>query len=103
PGNVRELEGIIQRAVVLTSSLLLGPDDLDIPKPSRRHDGDAASLREAKACAVREFERAYLTRLLTASKGNITRAAKTAGKERRAFQRLLHKYGLDRRAFQELC
>jgi DNA-binding NtrC family response regulator len=104
PGNVRELEGIIQRAAVLAPSPLLGPDHLDLPLPDGRHDTDAtSSLREAKACAVRNFERTYLTKLLAASKGNVSRAAKTAGKERRTFQRLLEKHGLDRRAFQELC
>ena len=104
PGNVRELEGIIQRAAVLAPSSLLGPDHLDLPLPAGRHHTDAtSSLRAAKASAVREFERTYLTKLLAASKGNVSRAAKAAGKERRTFQRLLEKHGLDRRAFQELC
>ena len=103
PGNVRELEGIIQRAAVLTSSPILGPEDIDLPLVYSPGHGDAASLRTAKACAVREFERAYLTKLLTASKGNITRAAKAAGKERRAFQRLVQKHGLDRRVFLDRC
>jgi len=43
-----------------------------------------------------------LTRLLAEFMGNVTRAARAAGKERRAFQRLLDKHGLDRRMFQEL-
>jgi transcriptional regulator of acetoin/glycerol metabolism len=82
----------------------LGPDHLDLPLPDGRHHTDAtSSLREAKACAVRDFERTYLTKLLAASKGNVSRAAKAAGKERRTFQRLLEKHGLDRRAFQGFC
>jgi DNA-binding NtrC family response regulator len=101
PGNIRELEGIIQRALVLSASRVLLPQHLELPlaagMPAPR---DAASLREAKASAVRDFERQYLTRLLTACNGNITRAARTAGKERRAFQRLLDKHGLDRRVFR---
>ena len=103
PGNVRELEGIIQRAVVLSPSRVLEPEHLDLPLPPGRHATHAtASLREAKASAVRDFERSYLTGLLAASKGNVTHAARTAGKERRALQRLLDKHGLDRRVFHEL-
>ena len=103
PGNVRELEGIIQRAVVLTPSRVLEPDHLDLPSASETQSAEApASLREAKAVAVREFEQRYLTRLLAESLGNVTRAARTAGKERRAFQRLLDKHGLDRRMFREI-
>ena len=103
PGNVRELEGIIQRAVVLTASRVLEPDHLDLPSaPDTQSAETPASLREAKAVAVREFEQRYLTRLLAEFMGNVTRAARAAGKERRAFQRLLDKHGLDRRMFQEL-
>jgi DNA-binding NtrC family response regulator len=98
PGNVRELEGIIQRALVLSPSRVLEAEHLDLPLPPGTPA--AASLREAKASAVRDFERRYLTRLLAACSGNITHAARTAGKERRAFQRLLDKHGLDRHVFR---
>ena len=103
PGNVRELEGIIQRAVILSPSPVLEPDHLDLPSaPGTPGTNAPASLREAKAAAVQEFERRFLTKLLAACMGNVTRAARRAGKERRAFQRLLDKHGLDRRSFQEL-
>jgi DNA-binding NtrC family response regulator len=100
PGNVRELEGVIQQAVILASSSTLRPDDLDLPSPypSRVSEGD--SFREAKTQAIGQFERAYLIDLLATHEGNVTRAAKSAGKERRAFQRLLQKYDLNRCAFQ---
>jgi DNA-binding NtrC family response regulator len=101
PGNVRELEGIVQRALVLSSAPVLEPEHLEVPLvPPAPATQDGASLREAKASAVRDFERRYLTRLLAVCHGNITRAARTAGKERRAFQRLLDKHGLDRRVFR---
>ena len=102
PGNVRELEGVIQRALLSASSGIVQPEDLDVPLPYQKITSVAVSLRQAKDCAVREFERAYLTTLLAASRGNVTHAAKAAGKERRAFQRLLRKYGLDRDVFQNL-
>jgi DNA-binding NtrC family response regulator len=82
---------------------VLEPEHLDLPLPPGRHATHAtASLREAKASAVRDFERSYLMGLLAACKGNVTRAARAAGKERRALQRLLDKHGLDRRVFQEI-
>lgn len=87
PGNVRELEGVIQRAVILTSSSTLHAGDLDLPLPGGLEHSKAGSLHEAKSLAIGQFERAYLTQLLAAHGGNVTRAAKAAGKERRTFQR----------------
>jgi DNA-binding NtrC family response regulator len=99
PGNVRELEGTIQRAMLMGSSPVIQPDHIDLPIPHCREISGPSSLREAKTCAVREIERAYLVRVLITSEGNISQAAKAAGKERRSFQRLLRKYGIDRQAF----
>jgi two-component system, NtrC family, response regulator GlrR len=58
------------------------------------------SFRKAKAQVIEQFERTYLMNLLSVHGGNITRAAKQAGKERRAFTRLLQKYDLHRCVFQ---
>jgi DNA-binding NtrC family response regulator len=99
PGNVRELEGVIHRVLILAKSPVIEADDLELPMPAQEMV-ETGTLRLAKACTVREFERAYLTRLLTAHEGNITHASKAAGKDRRTLQRLLHKYGLERQAFQ---
>jgi DNA-binding NtrC family response regulator len=54
-------------------------------------------FREARADNVRAFERRYVEDLLNRHNGNITHAAREAGKERRAFGRLVKKYGLNRR------
>ena len=94
PGNVRELEIVVHRAVLLTSSAVLHPDDLELPSPDPCAGSGDESFREAKVRVIAEFERAYLITLLSAHGGNITRAAKQAGKERRAFTRLLQKYNL---------
>jgi DNA-binding NtrC family response regulator len=99
PGNVRELEGVIQRATILTSSSIIRAEDIDLPLPFEEERPES-DFREAKSRAIEQFERGYLTSLLTVCQGNITRAAKSAGKERRSFQRLLRKYGLDRQSFQ---
>jgi len=97
PGNVRELEGVVQRAVILAPAPTLQSDDIDLPC---MHNGFAKeAFHVAKAQAVERFEHAYLVELLAAHQGNISQAAKTAGKDRRTLQKLLHKYHLERHAF----
>jgi two-component system response regulator GlrR len=100
PGNVRELETVVHRTVLLTPSSVLHPDDIEIPNAYSGSGSGDESFREAKARVVAQFERAYLHTLLTAHRGNVTRAAQQAGKERRAFTRLLQKYDLNRGAFR---
>jgi DNA-binding NtrC family response regulator len=99
PGNVRELEGTIQRSVLMCASSVIQSNDIDLPVSDQTNVSSSNSLREAKNCAVRDVERTYLVRTLIAFSGNISQAAKAAGKERRSFQRLLRKYGIDRQAF----
>jgi DNA-binding NtrC family response regulator len=60
---------------------------------------DLGGFQAMKTKMIDEFERTYLSQLLSAHQGNISKAARAARKERRAFQRLLHKHGLDRRIF----
>ena len=112
PGNVRELQGVVQRAVAMVSGDSLEAHDLDLPdllKPEmtgptmslliREGISETSSFQDMKVKVIEEFERAYLMELLTNHRGNITKAARAAKKERRAFQRLLMKHGLDRRVF----
>jgi two-component system response regulator AtoC len=100
PGNIRELEGAIHRAIVLGRSETLQPEDVDLPGMDVAPDPGGGSFREAKARAVEQFERSYLIGVLTLHDGNVSRAAREAGKDRRAFQRLLRKHGLERNAFR---
>jgi DNA-binding NtrC family response regulator len=55
----------------------------------------AKSFRSAKQDAIEIFERAYIQDLIARHQGNVTQAAREAGKERRAFGRLLKKYGFN--------
>jgi transcriptional regulator with GAF, ATPase, and Fis domain len=54
----------------------------------------APCFQQAKAEAMRAFEHAYLNNVMAQAQGNVTRAARIAGKERRAFGKLLKKHGL---------
>jgi two-component system response regulator GlrR len=105
---VRELENVIQRAIALAHSTRLEPQDLGLasaPSPSALPSLDddpellTMTYRDAKRAIVDAFERQYLTRLMQSHRGNVTRAAETAGKERRDLGRLLKKHRLDPRRF----
>ena len=103
PGNVRELGNVLQRAVVLASGRHILPahvllPEMDaapaMPAEGAAADADAVSFRTGRAQVIAEFERAYVTRLIEKHGGNVTRAAREAQKDRRAFGRLLKKHGL---------
>src|SRR5262249_21372803 len=102
PGNVRELEGVLLRALVLTTSAILQTEDITLPQQSQMPPSDNALLRQAKTNMIQNFELDYLTKLLAAHRGNITHAAKAAGKQRRALQRLIRKYDLRPQSFHAL-
>ncbi len=93
PGNVRELESVIQRAAVLTKAWVIEPSDLELPEQKGR-PLPAANFEIAKRQAIHGFEHDYLIQTLLQCDGNISRAARQAGKDRRSFQRLLRRYNL---------
>ena len=98
PGNVRELENKIQQLVVMTNTNVILEESLNLddgkPSKSVEQPSEKLSFKEAKRRVVEEFERTYITRLLKRHKGNITRAAKDAQKNRRAFWQLIKKYNI---------
>jgi len=100
PGNVRELENLIHREVLLaTGKVLQILPGADSSPRIESFEPDAQgiagiSFAEAKSRAVAVFERDYLIRLMAETQGNVTRAARVAGKERRALGKLLKKYGV---------
>jgi DNA-binding NtrC family response regulator len=104
-GNVRELENVIERAVVLTQNETIEEGDLpaEVRAPSSHPLGGGESdvmalahlrFTEAKALAVRAFERRYLSTVLERAGGNITQAALAAGMDRSNFRRLLKEHGM---------
>jgi two-component system, NtrC family, response regulator GlrR len=100
PGNVRELEGVMQRAIVLNTSGILHAADIELPEGRSKELLRHESLRRAKSFVIGEFERSYVANLLATHQGNITQAAKAAGKDRRTLQRLVRKYALNRVSFK---
>lgn len=102
PGNIRELEHVIERAVVFSTSRLIASEDLDLPQPVLLEtDRYAGPFRAAKARVVDDFEKAYIDRLLSIHRGNISKAASIARKNRRAFFELIRKHRIDVERYRE--
>ncbi|HEY0997792.1 MAG TPA: sigma 54-interacting transcriptional regulator [Gemmatimonadaceae bacterium] len=120
PGNVRELENAILRALCHRDGRQLRAPDLALaagweaaladappaggapvpaPCPPDATEEPLRAFNEMKRELVLAFERNYLTRLMVVHRGNVTRAARVAGKERRELGKLLKKHRLDPRRF----
>ena len=99
-GNVRELENVIERAVVLSATEQIDLEDLPAEIRSNQKGGADVELfslahlpyAQAKKLAMRAFERRYLSALLEKSAGNVSSAARAAGVDRSNFRRLLKQY-----------
>lgn len=96
PGNIRELFNAIHRAAISASGQQIQSSHIVLPDSEQFSDEQAASFRDARLQAVAAFEKRYLTNMLHKHGGNVTRAALEARKDRRAFGRLVKKYGIDR-------
>ncbi len=101
PGNVRELMHVVERAVALLRGPEVVASDLTFsgdhaPQSGEPHyiDPQGGGLREARSRAVAAVERSYVETLLRKHGGNITRAAREARQDRRAFGRLAKRYHL---------
>ena len=98
PGNVRELEHVIERVVVLCNQKIIHEDQITF---SNENDQvSQLSFQEMKANVISQFETNYIQNLLIAYKGNISKAAQAAQKERRTFWELVRKHKIDVQKFK---
>jgi transcriptional regulator with PAS, ATPase and Fis domain len=102
PGNLRELENTMERAVVLAASGVVEPAHLPLhiqgPPPLAMTDGEGFLANRARL--MREFERQAVARFLTESRGNVSVAAKKARITRRNFHRLLTRHRINPKDFK---
>jgi two-component system response regulator GlrR len=94
PGNVRELENTIESAVAMSLKNVI-TQDLILQTQPLEEEG-LKSFKEAKL----DFEKTYLTQLIEFTQGNVTQAARLAGKHRADLYELFKKHNLDPAAFR---
>jgi two-component system response regulator PilR (NtrC family) len=94
PGNIRELENIIERSVTLLEGDLLNEDDLNLPaeKKETEHGDSSASLLDHK---MEQIERNAIVEAQEATRWNRTAAAKKLGMTLRSLRYRLAKYGIE--------
>jgi two-component system response regulator GlrR len=89
PGNVRQLLNVVEQAVALSATDVI-PASL-VRQALDAGDASLTPLDEAR----RAFERDYLARILKITAGNVTQAARLAGRNRTEFYRLLDRHALE--------
>jgi two-component system response regulator GlrR len=110
PGNVRELENTIEYAVAMTQSDTVTEDYMlqgksivaerpatAVPEHLDEPSGGLRPLKDARDA----FERDYLIQVLSMTEGNVSQAAKLAGKYRADFYDLLKKHDLNAHEFKK--
>ena len=100
PGNVRELMHVMERAVALSDADAIQLEDLPENLIAQTEDNIGSAqidlpFQEAKDAVIEKFEQTFIDRLLKAHNGNVSRAARQNGTERRTLQRLISKYAID--------
>ena len=94
PGNVRQLANAVEQAYTLSTSALI-PADL-VRDALRETPQEVPGFLEAR----RRFELDYLVRLLQITEGNVTRAARLAGRNRTDFYKLLARHRIEPALFK---
>ena len=106
PGNIRELENLLERAYILETGPVLTPENFpselfDRSPPSGGLPIDTtASLAEVRKRGLAAIERRYLEELLSRNQGKINASALEAGVGTRQLNKLMHKYNLQKSAFK---
>jgi transcriptional regulator with PAS, ATPase and Fis domain len=104
PGNIRELENAVCHAVAVCQDPIIYLNDLGLPQINAPHpEKQPLTFKEAKAHAIENFERQYIVKLLIEHAGNVSQAAHSAHKHRRAFWELMKKYKIDAQALSLQC
>ena len=107
PGNIRELQNIIERAAVLTRDNVIRLENLPVVFAELALQGSAdeagadTSFRGERERHVSQVEAGLIKRYLRETGGNVSAAARMAGVPRRTFYRMLSRHGLSGADFQK--
>ncbi|MBC8316820.1 MAG: sigma-54-dependent Fis family transcriptional regulator [Desulfobulbaceae bacterium] len=106
PGNIRELENVMERAYILERSTVLMPDSFPAElfaaqdALSRVKMDTLLSLSDVRRQGVEEIERRYLKEILEKYRGKINKSAEAAGITTRQLHKLMIKHGLKKEEFK---
>jgi transcriptional regulator with PAS, ATPase and Fis domain len=92
PGNIRELEHTIERAVLLGKGALIGVEDLPAHLVARGESAIVLAQALARQFTLRDLEREYIGKVLETTHGNKTEAARILGVDRTTLYRKLEEY-----------
>ncbi len=98
PGNIRELQNVIERATSLTDDRYVNASDLPenlIDSSSDTNYMKHLPFKSAKRKWLESFEKKYFSDILKEFNGNISKAARKAGIDRKTVYRILKKHGID--------
>ena len=91
PGNIRELQHSLERAVILSNSSVLQPEDFNFNASTNKEADQQLNLEQFN---LEEVEKILIRKVLKKYNGNITQAAGELGLTRSSLYRRLEKYGL---------
>ena len=103
PGNIRELQNVLERTIVLEKSEVIS--DVSIPKLRSYHQWDAENVTQEIPLHqwVQEQEKKYLIRKLSLFGGRVDLTAKSCCVGVRTLSRKMHFYGIDKTRFSKIC
>lgn len=103
PGNARELENVIERAVIVSTNNVIMPDDLSIitstTSTKRKETASSAriKMKTSRDRLIADYEKHEIIRYLKDARGNISQASRLSDIPRRTFYRLMEKHGINRK------
>jgi transcriptional regulator with PAS, ATPase and Fis domain len=103
PGNIRELQNVLEKTIVLEKSEVIG--EVSLPKPRSYHPWDEENVTEEIPLHqwVKEQEKKYLIRKLSLFGGRVDLTAKSCCVGVRTLSRKMRFYGIDRTRFSKIC
>jgi DNA-binding NtrC family response regulator len=106
PGNIRELENLVERAYILEKSAVLTPESFPgelfecLPASTEIHLDAALGLAEVRRIGIAQIERRYLQELLSRNHGRIKQSAFQAAVTTRQLHKLMKKHGIRKEEFK---
>ncbi len=105
-GNVRELENLIKRAIIMAPDDVVQLADIGWARTASVPAVCSGAMtsqpyRDAKTALMNDFNRRYVREALEKSGGNVTRAALASGLERQSFQQIMKKCRIRSESFRE--